>query len=425
MYNLSNKNATHTQHSVSDNIANLSGQTLPSSVKEILNYSPNSAIHDPKQFPVVDIIKCLEYAISCSDLGDVANITRAKCTNILMNFKHGFSNNCRRFAGTPGSIRIYNAFRFTKAFLRNNPDLVVTRSDKGNKTVVMTKNDYNTKLRTIIDDELVYRPTKRNITTKLENEANKMLTDLFTVDGSIEKLNKFISRNSNPPRIYGLPKIHKAQYPLRPIVSFIGSPLYGISKLLANTITASLPNSQFAVKNSYHMVERVRGLILPDNYILVSLDVTSLFTNITLSLIEKAFKDTELSIPSSFPHGVEQLMDMIRFCMESTYFAYEGKFYGQIQGCPMGSPVSPILAHVCMEFLIKRALSQLQFKPPFIVVFVDDILMSIPSYQVEHTMNIFNSLDTHIKFTYELETDGAIPYLDTIVSRISGKITTK
>ena len=32
------------------------------------------------------------------------------------------------------------------------------------------------------------------------------------------------------PRFYGLPKIHKANLPLRPIVSFVNSPTYNLSK---------------------------------------------------------------------------------------------------------------------------------------------------------------------------------------------------
>jgi hypothetical protein len=35
---------------------------------------------------------------------------------------------------------------------------------------------------------------------------------------------------SRPPRLYGLPKIHKERVPLRPIVSNIGTPTYQLSK---------------------------------------------------------------------------------------------------------------------------------------------------------------------------------------------------
>jgi hypothetical protein len=39
--------------------------------------------------------------------------------------------------------------------------------------------------------------------------------------------------STRPPRLYGLPKIHKEECPLRPIVSTMGSPTYNLAKYLA------------------------------------------------------------------------------------------------------------------------------------------------------------------------------------------------
>lgn len=39
-----------------------------------------------------------------------------------------------------------------------------------------------------------------------------------------------------PPRLYGLPKIHKMEVPLRPIVSYINTPTYELSKLVSRLI---------------------------------------------------------------------------------------------------------------------------------------------------------------------------------------------
>ena len=38
------------------------------------------------------------------------------------------------------------------------------------------------------------------------------------------------------PQVYGLPKIHKLDTPLRPIVSSCGSVTYGVTKELANIL---------------------------------------------------------------------------------------------------------------------------------------------------------------------------------------------
>ena len=39
-----------------------------------------------------------------------------------------------------------------------------------------------------------------------------------------------------PPKFYGLPKIHKPDTPLRPIVSSCGSVTYGVAKELAKIL---------------------------------------------------------------------------------------------------------------------------------------------------------------------------------------------
>ena len=49
----------------------------------------------------------------------------------------------------------------------------------------------------------------------------------------INYINFFIVATNVAPKFYGLPKIHETNCPLRPITSFIGSPLYNLSKLLS------------------------------------------------------------------------------------------------------------------------------------------------------------------------------------------------
>ena len=53
------------------------------------------------------------------------------------------------------------------------------------------------------------------------------------------------------PKLYGLPKIHKKNFPLRPIVSSIGSITYQASKLLTTIL------SPLTGKTSSHVVNSV------------------------------------------------------------------------------------------------------------------------------------------------------------------------
>src|SRR5436190_23547964 len=82
------------------------------------------------------------------------------------------------------------------------------------------------------------------------------------------------------PRAYGLPKIHKPNCPLRIIVFSMNSPLYNFAKFLHNLIFKSIPRPDNTIKNSFHLVDKLKDLYIEDHFKLISLDVVSLFTNI-------------------------------------------------------------------------------------------------------------------------------------------------
>jgi hypothetical protein len=59
------------------------------------------------------------------------------------------------------------------------------------------------------------------------------------------------STGCRPPRLYGLPKIHKEEVPLKSIVNNIGAPTYQLSKYLAGLLSQLTENSAHHVKNSF------------------------------------------------------------------------------------------------------------------------------------------------------------------------------
>ena len=282
-------------------------------------------------------------------------------------------------------------------------------------------------MNTILSDANTYKLLNKDPTKSFEKISNthiKELLKLNIIDS--EQCYKFLSSNSITPRIYGLVKIHKPDYNICPIVSYVGSPLYKLSSVCAGFLNSVLTESKFAVKNSYDFVNKVKNINIPDNYRLVSLDVQSLFTNITSSLIEKALIDCIQTAPA---HTISVINDfilpIIKFIMNSTYFTYCDKLYTQTRVCSMGSPISPILAHICMEFVIDQACKNLHFDIPFLVIFVDDILMAVPECEVTNTLQVFNSIDSNIVFTHEIEYDESITYLDTLIIRSQNALLTR
>jgi len=108
----------------------------------------------------------------------------------------------------------------------------------------------------------------------------------------------------------------------------------------------------------------------------------------------------------------------------TNYFMFNGSFYKQIDGSPMGSPASPVLASIVMNSVIEYVLKKLTFKPTFMMFFVDDTIMAIPENSVLMVKNVFNSYHDKLQFTVECEVNGEIPFLDLMLIRKGTKIFT-
>ena len=80
---------------------------------------------------------------------------------------------------------------------------------------------------------------------------NAMLLDLKRKGSLSEQLySRLRSSAGCTPLLYGLPKIHKPDIPLRPIASFIQSPSYQLSKHLAHILSPLVGNTDSHVTNS-------------------------------------------------------------------------------------------------------------------------------------------------------------------------------
>ena len=100
----------------------------------------------------------------------------------------------------------------------------------------MNRFDYNIRIYNLLNNPSTYTKLKPDPANEIKNTLTITLNDLKSREIIDKKLYKFLHCNiSVAPKFYGLPKIHKTDCPLRPITSFIGSPLYNLSKLLIFT----------------------------------------------------------------------------------------------------------------------------------------------------------------------------------------------
>ena len=168
------------------------------------------------------------------------------------------------------------------------------------------------------------------------------------------------------------------------------------------------------------MVDELSNITLCETDVLVSFDVTALFTKVPVDksldiIMERLEADTTLSSRTRLK--ASQVRDLLRTCLKTTYFQYDGVIYTQVEGAAMGSPVSPIVANLFMEWFEETALRTFRYEITVWRRYVDDTIVALCDSLIDLLSDHINSIDPAIKFTREEEDNMTIPMLDTLVRR--------
>ena len=112
------------------------------------------------------------------------------------------------------------------------------------------------------------------------------------------------------------------------------------------------------------------GRVLGNKQCLSSYDVSALFTSVpidpALNIINDLLdKDTTLKERTLMEVG--DIILLLEFCLKNTYFSFQDQFYEQVEGAAMGSPVSPIVANLYMEYLEQKAPKHCSTPPKVLV----------------------------------------------------------
>ena len=162
-----------------------------------------------------------------------------------------------------------------------------------------------------------------NTTQTKVNDLIKIWEKKNYINDSMAKSLK--SDNPLPARFYGLPKIHKPNNPLRPIVSFCGSPTYNLasfySKMLSNNITP--PSSR--IKNSFDFIHKIKNITIPPGYKIISLDAVSLFTDVQIGIAITGIKNRWHQIQPHTKLPWYQFEKGLRTC--STTYSHLYRYY--------------------------------------------------------------------------------------------------
>ena len=156
--------------------------------------------------------------------------------------------------------------------------------------------------------------------------------------------------------------------------------------------------------------------------------VESLFTNIpldeTIEIVTKKVFGRKRKVRGISRSDFKRLLEI---STKGTVFYFDGCYYKQKDGVAMGSPLGPALANAFLAHYETLWLEEcpLSFAPIFFARYVDDIFLLIRSN--DHIIKLaeyFSTRHPNIKFTYELENNNKLPFLDVTVFRDANKFST-
>ena len=303
------------------------------------------------------------------------------------------------------------------------------KQGKGSGVVIMNKPKYHEKCLELLNTDQ-FTKLNHDLTKKIEAKIQRVLRKIKTNITS-QDYSRLYPTGSYPGKFYGTAKIHKIlptdnvdKLRIRPIVSNINTSTYELAKYLAKLLSP-LSCSQYTVNNTKHFIKWIKHEKIPTGYQIISFDGTSLFTSIPLDktieiILQHIYNRNEIT--TQIPKEV--MKELLLLCTKEVHLAYSNGIYQQNDDVAMGSPLGPVLAGIFMVELETSIIptlgrSLLKWKR-----YVDDTFCCVKIGTVNDILNKLNGFHQNIQFTYELDKNNKLAFLDVLLIRNKDTIET-
>ena len=287
----------------------------------------------------------------------------------------------------------------------------------------MKKSLYQSKMNHIIN-----LPQFEKIIKIRKNQKHPVLKEEERIQATLKELldqnkigqilyEKMRPKGSQPPRLYGLAKVHKENTPVRPVLSMPGSAYYGVAKQVAFWLS-HIP--QCKINSSTKSVcDSLKDIKLHENHELISLDVSSLYTNVPVTEAISVCADLMYNGKNPLPPvDKDTFITLATLASCDVVLATHDGLYRQVDGLAMGSPPAPHLANGWMS----QFDNTLQGTSSLYTRYMDDILTENHKDLTSSRLSDANSLHSNLRFTLERETNGGLSFLDMRVINNNGAL---
>ena len=265
-----------------------------------------------------------------------------------------------------------------------------------------------------------YKPLERPMVVETSLRVQQLVKELHEHNFIDDMTNKWFCQTPNPPRtpvFYTLTKIHKPTPVGRPIISGCDGPTERLSAFVDKILQPIAKEQESYLKDSTDFINFIERTRVPYNAVLVSMDVTSLYTNIpqeegikSVCNAYESFYEGESPIPTQY---LKRALELI---LQENSFQFTGKNYLQTHGTAMGTKMAVAFANIFMGKVESQILERSAQKPLAWKRYIDDIfyIWNINKDEVTQFIEQANSHHPTIKFTAEVS-DTETTFLDTKV----------
>lgn len=205
-----------------------------------------------------------------------------------------------------------------------------------------------------LDVKKDYLPLDEPMVKETFHKAQYLINELHSNNHIDDMTRKWLSQTPNPPRIpvfYTLTKIHKLTPVGRPIISGCDGPTEQIFSFIDYFLQPIAKSRESYLKDTkdLNFIERTT---IPPSVTIVSLDVTSLYTNIPQEEgIETVCKAYDKSYKKDTLIPTHILREMIRLVLQENSFQFNGSDYLQTHGTTMGTKMAVSFANISCPWL--------------------------------------------------------------------------